>query len=80
MDHQHLFEVGGAHLSRLEDLRLIKGEGCYAADWSLPNQAHAAFLRADRAHAKIVSIKTDAACKAKGVLGVYTGADAVAAG
>ena len=80
MDHHHLFEVGGAHISRLEDLRLIKGEGCYAADWSLPNQAHAAFLRADRAHAKIVSINVDAARKAKGVLGVYTGADAVSAG
>lgn len=80
MDHQHLFDVGGAHLSRLEDLRLIKGEGCYSADWSLPNQAHAAFLRADRAHAKILSINADAARKARGVLGVYTGADAVSAG
>ena len=80
MDHHHLFDVGGAKLSRLEDLRLIKGEGCYAADWGLPNQAHAAFLRADRAHAKILSINVDAARKAKGVLGVYTGADAVAAG
>ncbi len=80
MDHHHLFEVGGAHVSRLEDLRLIKGEGCYAADWSLPNQAHGCFLRADRAHAKIVSINVDAARKARGVLGVYTGADAVSAG
>lgn len=79
-EHQHLFNVGGAQLSRLEDLRLIKGEGCYAADWSLPKQAHAAFLRADHAHAKIVSINTDAARKAPGVLGVYTGDDAVSAG
>ncbi len=78
--HQHLFDVGGTHVSRLEDLRLIKGEGCYAADWNLPNQAHASFLRADRAHAKIVSINVDAARKAKGVLGVYTGEDAVRAG
>ncbi|MGA0115303.1 MAG: xanthine dehydrogenase family protein molybdopterin-binding subunit [Burkholderiales bacterium] len=80
MDQHHMFEVGGAHVGRLEDLRLIKGEGCYSADWSLPNQAHAAFLRADRAHAKIVSVNTDAARKAKGVLGVYTGEDAVKAG
>ncbi|MDH4150257.1 MAG: xanthine dehydrogenase family protein molybdopterin-binding subunit [Betaproteobacteria bacterium] len=79
-EHQHLFDVGGAHLSRLEDLRLIKGEGCYAADWNLPKQAHAVFLRADHAHAKIVSINTDAARKAPGVLGVYTGEDAVSAG
>ncbi len=78
--HQQLFEVGGAKLARLEDLRLIKGEGCYAADWNLPNQAHAAFLRADRAHAKILSVNTAAARKARGVLGVYTGEDAVKAG
>jgi len=78
--HHHLFDVGGAHVARLEDLRLIKGEGCYAADWKLPNQAHAAFLRADRAHAKIVSVNTEAARKAKGVLGVYTGTDAFSAG
>ncbi len=80
MDHHHLFEVGGAQVSRLEDLRLIKGEGCYAADWSLPNQAHGYFVRADRAHAKIVAIDIDAARKAQGVLGVYIGADAVSAG
>jgi len=78
--HSHLFEVGGAKLARLEDLRLIKGEGRYAADWSLPNQAHAAFLRSDRAHAKILSVNTDAARKAKGVLAVLTGEDAVKAG
>jgi carbon-monoxide dehydrogenase large subunit len=78
--HQHLFEVGGAHVARLEDLRLIKGEGRYAADWNLPGQAHASFLRSDRAHAKIISVNTDAARKAKGVLGVYTGEDAVSAG
>ncbi len=78
--HHNLFEVGGAHVARLEDLRLIKGEGCYAADWNLPGQAHASFLRSDRAHAKIISVNTDAARKAKGVLGVYTGEDAVSAG
>lgn len=80
MDHHHLFDVGGAHLSRLEDLRLIKGEGCYSADWNIAGQAHAAFLRADRAHARILSINTDAARKAPGVIGVYTGADSVSAG
>ena len=80
MDHHHLFNVGGARLSRLEDLRLIKGEGCYAADWNLPGQAHACFLRADRAHAKILSVNIEAARRARGVLGVYTGADAVSAG
>jgi len=79
MDH-HFFDVGGAHVSRLEDFRLITGAGCYASDWNLPGQAHACFLRADRAHAKILKIDTAAARKAKGVLAVYTGEDAVQAG
>lgn len=76
----HLFEVAGAHVSRLEDLRLITGAGTYASDWNLPGQLHAHFVRADRAHAKILSIDTAAARQAPGVAGVYTGADAVRAG
>ena len=80
MGHHELFEVGGAHVSRLEDLRLITGAGTYASDWNLPGQLHSFFLRSDRAHAKIVSIATDGARKHPGVKGVYTGEDAVRAG
>lgn len=58
---------------RREDQRLITGQGLYTADQSLANQAHAYFLRADRAHADIVSIDTAAARALKGVLGVFTG-------
>ena len=38
---------------RREDLRLVTGQGRYSADWNLPNQLHAVFLRSDRAHAEI---------------------------
>src|SRR5688500_8841916 len=76
----HLFEVGGVHVSRLEDVRLITGAGTYASDWNLPGQLHAAFVRSDRAHAKIVSIDSAAARAHPGVAGIYTGEDAVAAG
>ncbi len=76
----HLLEVDGAHLSRLEDLRLITGSGKYASDWNLTGQLHAGFLRADRAHAKILSIDVAAARAHPGVVRVFTGADAVAAG
>ena len=62
-----------ARTARREDLRLITGGGCYAADWNLPGQVHAAFLRADRAHAEIVRIDVSAARAAPGVLAVYTG-------
>ena len=66
--------------NRREDLRLITGRGRYTSDWNLPGQLHAAFLRSDRAHAEIVSINTAAALKRRGVVAIFTGADAVAAG
>ncbi len=77
---EHLFEIEGAHYSRLEDRRLITGAGRYASDWNLPGELHAFFLRSDRAHAKIVSIDTAEAAKHPGVVRIYTGKEAVAAG
>ena len=65
---------------RLEDRRLLTGQGKYTADWNFPNQAYAVFLRSDRAHAEIVSIDTAAALKAPGVLAVLTGKDIAEAG
>ena len=66
----HLFEVRGVHVSRLEDMRLITGAGTYASDWNLPGQLYASFVRSDRAHAKIVSIDTAAARGHAGVAGM----------
>jgi carbon-monoxide dehydrogenase large subunit len=65
---------------RREDFRLLTGSGRYTADWNLDRQAHAAFLRSDRAHAEIATIDTAAARAAPGVIAVLTGADVVAAG
>jgi carbon-monoxide dehydrogenase large subunit len=79
MDH-HLLEVGGARVSRREDLRLIKGAGKYASDWNLPGQLHAFFLRADRGHARIRAIDVSRAQAQPGVVRIYTGEDAVRAG
>ncbi|HEU4351092.1 MAG TPA: xanthine dehydrogenase family protein molybdopterin-binding subunit [Burkholderiales bacterium] len=60
---------------RLEDDRMLTGRGRYVSDWNLPGQAHAYFLRSDRAHAEIVSIEKDEALSAKGVIAVFTGDD-----
>ena len=65
---------------RREDARLVTGAGRYTADWDRPNQAHAAFLRADRAHARIAALDVAAAASAPGVLAVLTADDMVAAG
>ncbi len=78
--HSQLFKVGNAQVSRFEDIRLITGNGKYSSDWNVSNQLHACFLRSDRAHARIVSINFDKVNQVKGVIGVYTGADAKAAG
>ena len=65
---------------RREDLRLVTGQGRYAADCDLPGQAQGHFLRADRAHAAIRGIDTAAARAVPGVLGIFTGADTLQAG
>jgi len=70
----------GASLPRLEDARLLTGGGCYSDDFSLPNQARGVVLRSTHAHARIVSIDAEAACKMPGVLLVLTGADVLAEG
>jgi carbon-monoxide dehydrogenase large subunit len=65
---------------RREDFRLVTGQGRYTADWNLPDQLHAVFLRADRAHAQILSIDATRALAHPGVKLVLTGDDARAAG
>src|SRR2546427_522860 len=65
---------------RLEDWRLLTGQGRFISDWNFPNQAYAAFLRSDRAHAEIVSVDAGSALEAPGVLAVLTGRDVAEAG
>ena len=78
--HHRYFNVGGIRAARLEDPRLITGKGNYASDWNLKDQLHAAFLRSDRAHARIVSIDVSRARPMPGVRLIATGEDAVRAG
>ena len=68
------------YTGRREDRRLLTGAGRYTSDVSLPDQLHAAFIRADRAHATIRAIDTAAARAAPGVHLVLLGADTLAAG
>ena len=60
---------------RLEDDRLLRGEGKYSDDLNVPGQAWMGLLRSPHAHARIASIDTAEARKAPGVVAVYTGAD-----
>ena len=65
---------------RREDERLVSGRGTYSDDVNLPGQAYAAFVRSTVPHGELGSIGIAAARAAPGVLGVFTGADLVAAG
>jgi carbon-monoxide dehydrogenase large subunit len=60
---------------RLEDDRLLKGQGLYSDDRVGEAQAWLVIVRSPYAHAKIKSIDTSAASSAEGVLAVLTMAD-----
>ncbi|MBC7799198.1 MAG: xanthine dehydrogenase family protein molybdopterin-binding subunit, partial [Gemmatimonadaceae bacterium] len=64
---------------RVEDPRLLLGNGRYTDDIALPNEAIGIVLRSPHAAATILSIDTGAAKALPGVLGVFTGADLKAA-
>ncbi len=55
-------------VARVEDARFLRGAGAYVEDMVWPGEARAVYLRAPAAHARIVSIKTEAAKSAPGVL------------
>jgi carbon-monoxide dehydrogenase large subunit len=65
----------GASIRRVEDGPLITGKGCFTEDIDLPEMLHLAFLRSPYAHAKIISLNTNAAKAMPGVDTVVTGAD-----
>ena len=65
----------GQPVPRSEDPVLLRGEGHYSDDFSLPGQAYAVILRSRYAHGTIRKIDTTAAKAMPGVLAIYTGAD-----
>jgi carbon-monoxide dehydrogenase large subunit len=65
----------GSYRKRVEDPRLLRGEGQYVDDLRLDGVAEVAFLRSAYAHARIAHIDVEAARHAPGVLLVWTGDD-----
>src|SRR5271167_2137783 len=62
----------GARVKRVEDPRLLTGQGAFTADRLVPGAMHVAFRRSDHAHALISSISTSAAAEMPGVFAIYT--------
>jgi carbon-monoxide dehydrogenase large subunit len=65
----------GQPVTRFEDPRLLRGEGRFVHDVSLPGQLYAVLVRSPHAHARIAGIDTTAAATAPGVAAVFTGDD-----
>jgi aerobic carbon-monoxide dehydrogenase large subunit len=70
----------GEFQGRVEDNRLVTGQGLYVADIADARTAHAVVVRAQVAGARVTSIDTSAALASPGVLAIYTGKDLAADG
>ena len=65
----------GKPIRRNEDPRLLRGEALYVDDVHRPGMLHAAVLRSQYAHARLLGIDASAAQERPGVVAVYTAAD-----
>src|SRR5579872_3050017 len=65
----------GERVLRLEDPKLLTGQGQYLDDLTLPGMVWMTVVRSPLAHARINSIDTAAAMAVPGVIAVYSGAD-----
>jgi aerobic carbon-monoxide dehydrogenase large subunit len=65
----------GARVPRKEDERFLTGRGRYVDDVTLPGTLHLAFVRSSEAHARIVSVSTEAALAVPGVQAAYAAPD-----
>ncbi len=67
-------EIGRAR-TRVEDWRLVTGEGHFVDDLAPPGTLSLAFVRSPYPHARITAVDTTAARAAPGVQAVFVGAD-----
>jgi carbon-monoxide dehydrogenase large subunit len=65
----------GQSIKRVEDPRLVTGNGTFVDDLTLPDMLHTAVLRSQYAHARLRGIDVAAAQALPGVVSVLTGAD-----
>jgi carbon-monoxide dehydrogenase large subunit len=65
----------GKRMTRTEDPRLLTGQALFVDDVQIPGMLHAAFLRSDYAHARLVNLDVSAAREMPGVVAVFTAED-----
>ena len=68
----------GQAIARVEDARLLTGNGCYVDDLHRNGMVHAVIVRSSVAHGRIKAVDTAEAQAMTGVRAVYTGQDVAA--
>jgi carbon-monoxide dehydrogenase large subunit len=79
MKHNQDRRVIGRPITRVEDLRLVRGRGEYVDDVRHDGMLHALIVRSTRAHGRLISIDVSAARGMPGVHGVFVAQDIMAA-
>lgn len=67
--------VIGQSVARLEDPPLLRGLGAFAADINFARQLHMRVVRAEMAHARLLSVDVSVALKLAGVVAAWTSED-----
>ena len=70
----------GQPVKRVEDVRLVSGQGAFASDYAPEGALHATFLRSPHAHAKFAVTDSAGARALPGVHGVFVASDFSALG
>lgn len=65
----------GSAVKRVEDPRLLAGQGSYVADLFPADALHVAFRRSEHGHARILGVDSAAAAAMPGVVAIVTAAD-----
>ena len=65
----------GQRVLRNEDPRLLTGQAQFVDDVEIPGLLHAAFVRSDHAHARLLGLDVSAARERPGVVAVFTAED-----
>jgi len=68
-------KIIGARVKRVEDPRLLTGQGSFADDRICPGALHVAFRRSDHSHARILRVDCSEARKMPGIFAVFTAAE-----
>jgi carbon-monoxide dehydrogenase large subunit len=72
------FRSIGKPIRRVEDARLVTGQGRFSDDFHLDGQTYAAMVRSPYPHARILGVDCARAKKMPGALGVFPGEDCLA--